>query len=98
VYFVHAAFQACTIWIELELNIQLSTALLQVGWVTMVKDLSFVLYSRLHLLKPSKTTLRVVLALIIVDAFLFHGPVIISTIFGNVYFFEIRQTGYSFRI
>jgi hypothetical protein len=54
----------------------------------MVTGFSFVLYSRLHLLNPSKTTLRVILAFIIVDAVLFHGPVIISTIVGNVHFTE----------
>jgi hypothetical protein len=145
VYSVVVAFHACTIWIALELNVQLflrfkkrgtlyfwhvscnrtrtrlqllftssrsfltatwetiifsvanmilhytdndilSTALNQVGWVTMVTGFSFVLYSRLHFLHQRKQTLRVVLGLIIVDAFLFHGPVVVSSIIGNVHF------------
>jgi hypothetical protein len=64
----------------------LSTALSQVGWVPMVTGFSFVLYSRLHLLNPRKQTLRVILTFITVDAVLFHGPVVVSTIIGNVHF------------
>jgi hypothetical protein len=61
-----------------------ATVLLNVGWVAMVTGFSLVLYSRLHLLKPSRTILRVVLACIIIDAILFHGPTIISTIIVNI--------------
>jgi hypothetical protein len=50
----------------------------------MVTGFSLVLYSRLHLLKPKETILRVILACIIVDAILVHGPTIISTIVVNV--------------
>jgi len=66
----------------------LSTALTQIGWVPMVTGFSFVLYSRLHLLNPGKRTLRVILICIIVNAILFHTPVVISTIVGNVHFSE----------
>jgi hypothetical protein len=61
-----------------------ATVVLNVGWVAMVTGFSLVLYSRLHLLKPRENILRVVLACIIVDAILFHGPTIISTIIVNV--------------
>lgn len=65
-------------------NYILATCFLNVGWVAMVTGFSFVLYSRLHLLQPSKLLLRVVLWVIIVDAVLFHAPVFIATIYGNV--------------
>lgn len=42
------------------------------------------LYSRLHILKPRENILRAVLACIIVNAILFHGPTIASTIVVNV--------------
>jgi hypothetical protein len=63
----------------------LATIFLNVGWVAMVSGFSFVLYSRLHLLKPAKKTLNLVLACIIVNAVLFHGPVLIVSIISNIH-------------
>lgn len=63
----------------------LATVFLNVSWVAMVSGFSFVLYSRLYLLKPSKKQLNVVLAGIIVNAILFHGPVIISSVISNIH-------------
>jgi hypothetical protein len=51
----------------------------------MTTGFSLVLYSRLHLLKPSVMTLRVVLACIIIDAFLFHSPTFIITSVADVH-------------
>jgi hypothetical protein len=65
-------------------NYILATCFLNVGWVAMVTGFSFVLYSRLHLLQPSKLLLKIVLYCIIIDAWLFHAPVFIATIYGNV--------------
>jgi hypothetical protein len=64
----------------------LSTVLLNVSWVAMVTGFSCVLYSRLHLVNPGRMILRATLACIIVDAFLFHGPVVVSTIASNIRF------------
>jgi hypothetical protein len=72
----------------------LSTCLLNVGWVAMVTGFSFVLYSRLHLLGPSKTVLRLILSCIIVNAFLFHGPVVITTIYGDISFSRANLRAY----
>jgi hypothetical protein len=63
----------------------LGTIFLNAGWVAMVSGFSFVLYSRLHLLKPSRRTLNVVLACIIVNAILFHGPVLITSVISNIH-------------
>ncbi|KAI9751571.1 MAG: hypothetical protein M4579_006006 [Chaenotheca gracillima] len=52
----------------------LSNTLAEIGWVGMVTGLSFVLYSRLHLIIRSQRTLRLVLAMIITDAFILHVP------------------------
>ncbi|KAI0382820.1 hypothetical protein F5Y04DRAFT_287813 [Hypomontagnella monticulosa] len=61
-----------------EANWIFSTVLCEIGWVGMVSGFSMVLWSRLHLVLPSHTrTLRVVLAVIIVDAVLFHTPTIV---------------------
>jgi len=57
-----------------------STALAEIGWVGMVTGFSVVLYSRLHLVSfvmHSSQILRLSLAMIIVDAFLFHVPTIV---------------------
>ena len=56
-----------------------TSLLLNVGWVLMTTGFAFVLYSRLHLLNPSKRLLHLVLVAIIVDVFLFHGPVFVVT-------------------
>ena len=54
-----------------------STVLAEIGWVGMVSGFSIVLYSRLHLVVRSQRTLQLVLAAIVVDAFLFHVPTIV---------------------
>ncbi|QDS71780.1 hypothetical protein FKW77_009331 [Venturia effusa] len=48
------------------------------GWVLMVTGFSLILYSRLHLVLYNRTQLHIILAIIILDAFLFHLPVIVS--------------------
>lgn len=49
----------------------------------MVTGQSFVLYSRLHLVVRKKRTLHLVLAMIIIDAFILHTPTIVLTIGSN---------------
>ncbi|TLD18337.1 2-oxoisovalerate dehydrogenase subunit beta [Venturia nashicola] len=49
-----------------------------IGWVAMVTGFSMILYSRLHLVLYNRNHLRILLAMILVDAFLFHLPVIVS--------------------
>lgn len=49
-----------------------------IGWVAMVTGFSMILYSRLHLVLYNRKQLRILLAIILVDAFLFHLPVIVS--------------------
>jgi hypothetical protein len=63
----------------------LATILLNIGWVAMITGFSFVLYSRLYILQPNAMVLRVILSCIIVDAFLFHGPVFVTTIILNIH-------------
>ncbi|KAI2626733.1 hypothetical protein GGR54DRAFT_629107 [Hypoxylon sp. NC1633] len=61
-----------------EANWIFATVLAEIGWVGMVTGFSIVLWSRLHLVLPSGTrTLRLVLAMIFVDAVLFHTPTIV---------------------
>lgn len=48
--------------------------LIVVGWTCMVTGQSLVLWSRMHLLVRNKTTLRVMLAVILVDAVVGHVP------------------------
>ncbi|KAE9985465.1 hypothetical protein EG328_007457 [Venturia inaequalis] len=49
-----------------------------IGWVAMVTGFSMILYSRLHLVLYNRKHLRILLAMILLDAFLFHLPVIVS--------------------
>ncbi|KAI1085202.1 hypothetical protein F5B20DRAFT_133543 [Whalleya microplaca] len=61
-----------------EANWILATVLAEIGWVAMVSGFSIVMWSRLHLvIRSSPRTLRLVLAMIILNAFLFHIPTII---------------------
>lgn len=55
----------------------ISTTVAEMGWISMVTGFSVVLYSRLHLVRLSQRTLRLVLVLIVTDAFLFHVPTIV---------------------
>jgi hypothetical protein len=70
-------------------EIIISTVVLNISWVAMVTGFSCVLYSRLHLVNPGKKVLRATLAAIIMDALLFHGPVIASTIASNIHYSAI---------
>jgi len=54
-----------------------ATVLAEIGWVGMVTGFSVVLYSRLHLVIRNQRTLKLVLAMIITDAFLFHVPTVV---------------------
>lgn len=58
-------------------NVIFATVLAKVGWVMDTTGFAVVLYSRLHLVVQSRKTLRLVLAMIIVDAVLFHTPIIV---------------------
>jgi hypothetical protein len=69
----------------------LATILLDIGWCAMVTGFSCVLYSRLHILNPNKRFQRIILICIIVNAILFHGPVIVATIIGNIHFSKITS-------
>jgi hypothetical protein len=56
-----------------------ASMILNIGWIMMVSGFALVLYSRLHLFKPSKLLLRIALICIVVDAILFHGPILVVT-------------------
>ncbi|KAJ6086215.1 hypothetical protein N7486_010496 [Penicillium sp. IBT 16267x] len=56
------------------INPILTWVLLKIGWICNTTGFSIVLYSRLHFVVHSRRTLRVILAIIIFDAFLFHTP------------------------
>jgi hypothetical protein len=60
-----------------EANAIFATVLAKVGWVMDTTGFAVVLYSRLHLVVQSQKTLRLVLAMIIVNAILFHTPIIV---------------------
>ncbi|KAF3059424.1 hypothetical protein GL218_04546 [Daldinia childiae] len=65
-----------------EANWILTYVLSEVGWVMMVTGFSIVLWSRLHLvISPGTPILRIVLAMIIIDGFLFHVPTVIFQYF-----------------
>jgi hypothetical protein len=68
-----------------------ATVLSNAGWVVMTTGFQFVLYSRLHLVKPGPKVLQIVLILIIIDAMLFHGVIIILAGVGTIYPTEIFQ-------
>ncbi len=51
--------------------------LVSVGWVPMVTGQSLVLYSRLHLIVRNPFWLRIVLAIILINAFVLYVPIII---------------------
>ena len=53
------------------------TTMAKIGWVMDTTIFSVVLYSRLHLVVQSRKILRLVLIMIIVDAFIFHTPIIV---------------------
>jgi hypothetical protein len=57
---------------------------LNIGWVAMVTGFSFVLYSRLNLLNPQPFLMRIILAVILVDALLFHVPVFVTVIVSSI--------------
>lgn len=61
----------------------------------MVTGFSVVLHSRLHLMQPSPILLRIVLACIVLNVFLFHVPVIVITIHGNAHFTPLIYKIYS---
>jgi hypothetical protein len=54
-----------------------TTSLAKLGWVMNTTGFSIVLYSRLSLVVQERRILRVVLAVICVDAILFHIPIIV---------------------
>jgi len=60
-------FQVCT-------NEYVNVGLIVVGWYAMVTGQSIVLYSRLHLIVQDARKIRWILAMIVVDFFLFHIP------------------------
>ena len=53
------------------------------GWWLMVSGQSFVLYSRLHLVLHDRKVLKAVLAMIIVDAIIFHVPTTVLNFVAN---------------
>lgn len=62
---------------------ELYIALTAIGWVSMVTGQSLVLYSRLHLVVHRPLYLRLVLGMIIIDAFILHIPKIVTT-YGSI--------------
>jgi hypothetical protein len=63
-----------------ESNQTFSTVIAKIGWIGDSTGFAMVLYSRLHLVVRNSRILHLVLAMIIVDAFLFHTPVIVLLI------------------
>lgn len=53
----------------------ISTVLVLLGWCTMITGQSVVLFSRLHLLVSDGFKIRLVLTMIVVDAFICHPPI-----------------------
>ena len=53
------------------------------GWVCMVTGQAFVLYSRLHLVVRNPRTLKLILGMIVFDAFALHVPTIVFTYGSN---------------
>ncbi|KAI1936962.1 hypothetical protein LOZ12_005253 [Ophidiomyces ophidiicola] len=64
-------------------SVWLSVTLITIGWWSMVTGQSVVLYSRLHLVQRDRVILRRVLALIIVNAIIFHIPTTVLTFGSN---------------
>jgi hypothetical protein len=64
-------------------NAYLSVTIITIGWYAMVTGQAVVLYSRLHLVVREQRTLRLVLAMIIVDAICFHIPTTVLTYGAN---------------
>ncbi|MCJ1365801.1 hypothetical protein MMC16_004926 [Acarospora aff. strigata] len=64
-------------------NEYLSVTIITIGWYAMVTGQAVVLYSRLHLVVREQRTLRLVLAMIIVDAICFHIPTTVLTYGAN---------------
>ena len=58
-------------------------AINNVGWWLMVSGQSFVLYSRLHLVLHDRKILKAVLAMIVVDAIIFHVPTTVLNFVAN---------------
>jgi len=63
-----------------ESNQTFSTVIAKIGWIGDSTGFAMVLYSRLHLVVRNSRILHLILAMIIVDAFLFHTPVIVLLI------------------
>ena len=63
--------------IRASVNSMFFVTLIVVGWCTMVTGQSVVLYSRLHLVLRDLHQLRLVLIMILVNAFICHTPIIV---------------------
>ncbi|PKY04220.1 integral membrane protein [Aspergillus campestris IBT 28561] len=68
----------------IESQVWLPVTLLTIGWWCMVTGQSVVLYSRLHLVMPTRRILRPVLAMIIIDAIILHFPTTVLTYGTNM--------------
>ena len=64
-------------------NVYLAVAVITIGWYAMVTGQSVVLYSRIHLVVQKPRIFQLVLAMIIVDAILFHLPTTVLTFGAN---------------
>ncbi|KAI4146687.1 MAG: hypothetical protein L6R39_003367 [Caloplaca ligustica] len=64
-------------------NVYVSVTIITIGWYCMVTGQAVVLYSRLHLVVREQKVLRGILAMIIVDAILFHIPTTVLTYGSN---------------
>ena len=65
------------------LNDYVAVTIITIGWYCMVTGQAVVLYSRLHLVVREQKVLRGILAMIIVDAIVFHIPTTILTYGSN---------------
>ncbi|KAI9749808.1 MAG: hypothetical protein M1835_001490 [Candelina submexicana] len=68
---------------QLTTNNYISCVVITIGWYAMVTGQAVVLYSRLHLVVREQRTLRLILAMIIVDAICFHIPTTVLTFGSN---------------
>ncbi len=68
---------------QITTNNYLSVVIITIGWYAMVTGQAVVLYSRLHLVVREQKTLRMILAMIIVNAICFHIPTTVLTFGSN---------------
>ncbi|KAJ2905462.1 hypothetical protein MKZ38_005338 [Zalerion maritima] len=69
--------------LKLSDNAMLFVTLIVIGWCTMVTGQSVVLYSRLHLVVRNRLYMRLILGMIIANAFVCHTPIVVMVYGAN---------------